>query len=311
MVEKIRRHVWRKEMKHIIAVQSIALQAIHRYMHTHGFTQLMPVVLSKVTDPLGPDPESSVIKTAHVEYYGQRLKLTQSMILHKQIAVASGLKKVYIISPNVRLERKERYSTGRHCFEFSQVDFEIAYARRDDVLEFVEGIFKYILKAVMKYAYEDLKELGRKLEMWRGCFEKRTTHELEEVYGDEWEEIASRDSKKPFFALCFKREFYDKEDESRPGHYLNYDLIYPEGFGEALSGGEREYEYERIVERIRRDGLREEEYTAYLELAKEGMLIPSAGAGFGVERLVRYITGARHIKDVQLFPRVPGMEIFI
>jgi asparaginyl-tRNA synthetase len=32
------------------------------------------------------------------------------------------------------------------------------------------------------------------------------------------------------------------------------DLIYPNGHGEALSGGEREYEYERIKERILKGG---------------------------------------------------------
>ena len=47
---------------------------------------------------------------------------------------------------------------------------------------------------------------------------------------------APKKEKYPFWVICHKREFYDKEDPERPGHYLNYDLIWPEGFGEALSG---------------------------------------------------------------------------
>jgi asparaginyl-tRNA synthetase len=40
-----------------------------------------------------------------------------------------------------------------------------------------------------------------------------------------------------------------------------------------------------------------------------GLLKPSAGGGIGVERLLRFLTGKRHIRDVQLFPRIPGEEV--
>ena len=32
------------------------------------------------------------------------------------------------------------------------------------------------------------------------------------------------------------REFYDREDPARPGTLVDMDLLYPEGFCEALSG---------------------------------------------------------------------------
>ncbi len=68
------------------------------------------------------------------------------------------------------------------------------------------------------------------------------------------------------------------------------DLIYPEGYGEALSGGEREYEYERIKERILKKGQNLTHFKKYLELAKDD-LPASAGFGIGIERLTRYICG--------------------
>ena len=37
------------------------------YFHDQGFMQMMPVVLSSVTDPLGPDPGSSVMKSGEIE----------------------------------------------------------------------------------------------------------------------------------------------------------------------------------------------------------------------------------------------------
>jgi asparaginyl-tRNA synthetase len=48
-----------------------------------------------------------------------------------------------------------------------------------------------------------------------------------------------------------------------------------------------------------------------MALAKEGHLVATAGGGLGVERLVRFLSGTRHIKDVPLFPRTPGEEVLI
>ncbi len=271
---------------------------------------MMPVILSPVTDPLGPDPGSSVIKSGEIEYLGQRLTLTQSMILHKQLAIKERLEKIFIISPNIRLEHPKRKETGRHLFEFSQVDFEIAYGTRETVFELMEDFLISMVEHVKMECAEQLKFLGRGLPEIVKPFPRYTTHELAERYGEDWEIHASQAAKQPFWALCHKREFYDKEDPKEPGHYLNYDLVYPEGFGEALSGAEREHEYDIIIQKITRHGLDMKRFESYLELAKEG-LVPSAGGGFGVERLVRYLTGADHVGDVQLFRRVPGETVTV
>jgi len=44
-----------------------------------------------------------------------------------------------------------------------------------------------------------------------------------------------------------------------------------------------------------------------LMLAKEGRLKPSAGAGIGIERLVSWIAGTKHIGETQPFPKIPGI----
>ena len=292
------------------ALTSGALKYTTDFFHGRGFTQLMPVVLSPITDPLGPDPGSSVIKTGEIEYLGQRLCLTQSMILHKQLALKKGIGKLFIFSPNVRLEHPKRRESGKHLFEFSQVDFEIAGAKMEDVFSLMEDYLSGLIPAIRSQCREELFLLGRKLPEFSAPFPRYTTGELRSKYGGEWELPASIGSPSPFWAISHKREFYDREDPEKPGTYLNYDLIYPEGFGEALSGAEREYEYERIIAKISRDALDQGRYAAYLELAKDG-LVPSAGAGFGVERLVRFLSGAGHVGDVQLFRRVPGEPVVV
>lgn len=298
------------DKKTFVALTSSVLKYSTDFFHERGFMQLMPVILSSVTDPLGPDPGSSVIKTGEIEYLGDKLCLTQSMILHKQIALKEGLGKIFIVSPNVRLEHADRGSSGKHLFEFSQVDFEIAHAKKEDVYSLMEDFLCGVTEYVREKHASELAALGRELPKVSGKFPVHTTHFLREKYGEDWELTASLESKKPFWAVSHKREFYDKEHPEKPGFYLNYDLIYPEGFGEGLSGAEREFEYDSIIKRIERDGVRKEGYAPYLELARSG-LVPSAGAGFGVERLIRFLTGAKHVGDVQLFRRVPGEKIVV
>jgi len=293
------------------AITSAVLCYTTDFFHKRNFTQLMPVILSPITDPLGPDPGSSVIKTGEIDYLGQKLALTQSMILHKQIAIGQGIEKLFIVSPNVRLEHPKRKESGKHLFEFSQVDFELAGAKKEDVFRLMEDYLKGVISYMRLSCSRELDQLGRVLPLVSGPFPVYSTHELRSKYGDDWEIPASLAEKQPFWATCHKREFYDKEDPHQAGHYLNYDLIYPEGFGEALSGAEREHEYGIIMRKITRDELDKSRYAAYLSLAESGSLSPSAGGGFGVERLVRYLSGAGHVGGVQLFRRVPGEAVIV
>ncbi|MFH0971001.1 MAG: asparagine synthetase A, partial [Candidatus Micrarchaeota archaeon] len=213
---------------------------------------------------------------------------------------------IYIISPNVRLETMDKGSTGRHLLEFTQVDFEIKGSTAKQALHFIEELLGRILSRVNSDCAEELAIFGRSLGIPKMPFSIYDSSDLQKEFGFDWEHIISSRSTGPVWAMNHEREFYDKEDPEKPLTYLNYDLIYPEGFGEALSGAEREHEYERILERMHRKKMDLEPYNAYLEVARAGLLHPSAGAGFGVERLVRYICGVKRIEDVSPFGKVPG-----
>lgn len=276
------------------------------FFQKKGFVRIHPVLLGGSVDPLGPDPGSSVIKIPTIEYLGQELSLVTSMILHKQHALKE-FDKIFILSPNIRLEKAERKSSGRHLFEFTQVDFEIKGAKMKDIFSLVEEYYKELTPFLKKHAMAEFESLGIPIFEFKPPFKVYSTHELEQRYGKDWELKASLEEEQPFWVKCHKREFYDKEED---GHYLNYDLIYPLGFGEGLSGAEREHEYERIIMRIKRDKLPLEKYSSYLESAKKGFP-QSAGAGIGLERLARFLTKSKHVGEVQAFPRIPGVKVEI
>jgi len=86
---------------------------------------------------------------------------------------------------------------------------------------------------------------------------------------------------------------------------LGADLIAPQGFGELIGGSERETDHRALVERLKQEGEKIENYQWYLDLRKYGS-VPHSGFGLGTERLVRWICKAEHIRDVIPFPRTPN-----
>lgn len=293
-----------KELAASLGVQTEAMKAVHDYMYRHCVMQLMPVVISPITDPL-----SHSVFDASIDYCGTKLQITKSMILHKQLALAGGLDAVYIVSPNVRLETPEKGESGRHLLEFVQVDYEMKGRSMEEIMRFSEKLFAEIVLAVTRKRKSELALLGRELRPLELPFQAFDSRELEKEYGKDWEKAVSEASKMPVWVTSHEREFYDREEPDRPFSYRNYDIIYPEGFGEGLSGAEREWEYERLLERMKRKGMDLQPYKKYLEIARMGRLVPSAGAGFGVERLVRYCCGLKHVADVAPFAKVPGRPL--
>jgi len=287
----------------VIGIQTKAIAYLTGELSKKGFRWLLPVVLSSVTDPLWPDPAAGeALKPPEVEVYGRRLRLTHSMILHKQMAIAMGIDRLFVLSPNIRLEGREA-DDGRHAYEFTQLDMEIAGASMEDVMGLIEELITGLFRELRASVWEAFE---RELPRPRKPFRRFTIDEIRKEFGSEDE--ASRALDEPFWITGIPREFYDREVD---GIWRNYDLYLPEGYGEVSSGGEREWEYGKILSKIRASGLSEGAFRPYLEVAKASLLRPSAGAGIGVERLVRYIIGAKHIAEVQPFPRIPGVPAVI
>jgi asparaginyl-tRNA synthetase len=304
-MEKLVEKIGRAEMKALLRIQSAALYAIHGHMWKKGITQVMPIVLSTLTDPLNHS-----VTDASIKYGGQDLALTKSMILHKQVLVSAGLAGIYIVSPNVRLEDKALMDSGRHLFEFSQVDVELAGGNSRDFMTFAEGMYAEVVRFVKSECRDELKTLGRELRVPTGRLSVYDSEALREDFGMDYEKAMSVEATEPFWITNLSREFYDKED-LRTKKHINYDLVYPEGFGEALSGGERETEFDVIVRKMKERGTSPDAYAPFLELARKGLLRKSAGGGLGVERLVRFLGGRRHIREVVPFERVPGVRVTI
>ena len=81
------------------------------------------------------------------------------------------------------------------------------------------------------------------------------------------------------------------------------DVLFP-GIGEIIGGSQREERLDVLQDKLKAQGIEEEELWWYLDLRKFGTAVHS-GFGMGFERLVMFCTGMGNIRDVIPYPRYP------
>jgi asparaginyl-tRNA synthetase len=299
----IKSHLNDERVKNAVVIKSKILEKAACFLRSNGFMELLPTVISPITDPLNHETFSTSIN-----YYDQTYKLTQSMIFHKQLAV-TVYEKIFIVSPNVRFETSEKSESGKHLFEFTQIDLEIRDATREDIMALIEDLFVYVINEICSVCSNELDTLNSIVSVPKRPFKKISFLEAQKQYGKDFEKKLSEDLNEPAWLIDipkWDREFYDKLSDD--GETLkDMDLIWPHGFGEGLSGGEREFDYIQIMNRLNGKERQIEELAWYLRIAEEEALVPSAGCGFGVERFTRYLCNLDHVKYTRLFPKIPGM----
>jgi asparaginyl-tRNA synthetase len=122
------------------------------------------------------------------------------------------------------------------------------------------------------------------------------------------ETIISQQFDKPVFVTDYPSEakaFYMKESEIDPRTVRNVDLLAPEGYGEIIGGSQREDNLEIITRKLKEKGLEAKDYDWYLDLRRYGS-VPHGGFGLGIERLLSWICGLKHVRETIPFPRTMG-----
>ncbi|MBM3229370.1 hypothetical protein FJZ26_02970, partial [Candidatus Parvarchaeota archaeon] len=199
----------------VLAIQTTAVNSMLDFLYKKGFVQLMPVMLSPITDPL-----CHSVYDASIDYCGQQLQLTKSMILHKQIAVSSPhLSKIFILSPNVRLEKPECGPLGRYLIEFTQLDIEMRGATKTEFMRLTEEMVKDTLSKIAEERKGELAILGRELVVPESPFPVFESKEWKTKLGGDFEAQLSKTQVTPFWVMDHTREFYDKEDDLKRGYY--------------------------------------------------------------------------------------------
>ncbi|HOV92746.1 MAG TPA: asparagine--tRNA ligase [Candidatus Kapabacteria bacterium] len=322
------RHLWlRSSRQHaIMRVRASVIRAIHEYLDGQGFLQMDSPILT----PNAAEGTSTLFETQYFDL--GKAYLSQSGQLYAE-ATAMAMGKVYTFGPTFRAELSK---TRRHLTEFWMIEPEMAFFDLNDDMDLAEDLVEYIVKYVLKNNRKELETLERditQLEKVQRPFYRLSYDEAvdylqknniplkkkingEDVdilpfpwgedFGSPQEEAIMEQFDKPCIIHRYPTDikaFYMKRDPENPKVVLAMDMLAPEKGGEIIGGSQREENIEFLEERIKNENLPLEAYQWYLDLRRFGS-VPHSGFGLGLERTVKWITGASHIREVIPFPRM-------
>jgi len=307
------RHLWIRSRRQnaILRIRSEVIQAIRDFLYKRKFT----LVDSPIFTPSACEGTTTLFE---VDYFGEPAYLTQSGQLYQE-AAALAFGKAYCFGPAFRAEKSK---TRRHLTEFWQVEPEIAFAHLDDAMKLAEEMLVYIIERVLERRKIELDRLERDtkiLESVKTPFPRisytdavKRINELGESlewgedFGAPHETALANSFDSPFIVHRFPAQvkaFYMRRDPEDERLSLSFDMLAPEGYGEIVGGGEREYDLEILLKRIKEHNLPEEAFQWYLDLRRYGS-VPHSGFGLGIERTIAWICKLPHIRETIPFPRM-------
>ena len=323
----------------VFRVRSVASYAIHKYFQDKGYIYFhAPIITASDCEGAGEMFQVTtldmdrVAKSGEVDYskdfFGKKAALTVSGQLQAE-TFAMSYKKVYTFGPTFRAENS---NTKTHASEFWMIEPEIAFCDLEGDMDIMEDMLKYVVKYVLDNCPNEMSFLDKFVE--KGLLDKlhklinskftRIDHEevisilkkapVKWEFAPEYGEDIAREHEKyiteyfngPVFIKNWPKDikaFYMKQNEDGKT-VAAVDLEVP-GAGELMGGSQREENYDKLLDRIKELGMKEEDFEWYLNLRKFGGCVHS-GFGMGFERLIIYLTGVDNIRDVIPYPRTPG-----
>ena len=319
----------------VFKVRSVIAQAIHEFFAQNEFVYVhTPIITSSDCEGAGEMFRVTTLEdtkgTPETEdFFGKKTSLTVSGQLSAE-AMAMAFSNVYTFGPTFRAEDSH---TARHAAEFWMIEPEMAFCDLEGDMELAEQMIKFVIRKVLDNCPEEVQ-------FFNNFFDKELIERLNHIYNSEFTRITYTEAvdllmkhndefeykvewgtdlqteheryltekifKKPVFVTDYPKEikaFYMKLNED--GKTVRaVDMLVP-GIGEIIGGSQREENLDKLLARMNELGLKEEDYSWYLDTRRYGSVIHS-GFGLGFERLVMYMTGMSNIRDVIPFPRTPG-----
>lgn len=313
------RHLWVRSAKQhaILRIRAEVIAAAQEWLNEQGFVRFDTPILTATA----AEGTTNLFATDYFDLGKAYLAQTGQLYVEAGM-IAFG--KVYCFGPTFRAEKSK---TRRHLTEFWMIEPEVAFADHEDNMRLQEEFVSAIVARVLERRRDDLQTLERDttlLEQVRPPFPRITYDEAIELiaahqgevegadplpwgedFGAPHETLIASKFDRPVFVERFPsavKAFYMQPDPERPEVALCADLLAPEGYGEIIGGSQRIHDPVLLEQRIREHGLRIEDYEWYLDLRRYGT-VPHSGFGMGIERVVAWITGTRHIRETIPFPR--------
>lgn len=299
----------------MLNVQSTFVQGMRDFLYKNDFTEIHTPKLISTASESG----SSVFE---VQYFDRKAYLAQSPQFYKQMAIASGLERIFEVAPAFRAENS---NTNRHTTEFTSFDLEFAYIDSyEDVMDMEEDLIIAGLTLV-KEKYGDLikevfdKEVIVPTKPFPRIKLQDLYKELEKNYGYKIPEFDVGDMNAESESLAYKyamekygHEFLfitDFAKTKRAFYHMRKDDI-PQGYDliwrgtEITTGAQREHRYDILKAQCDEKGLGKD-VAFYLQFFKYGCP-PHGGFAIGVDRLTMLLLGIPSLKEEMFIFRGPN-----
>jgi len=275
------------------------------FYEKEGFTQIY-------TPSLMNAPSESGAEVFRVKYFEGSAYLAQSPQFYKQMAMASGFEKVFVVGPVFRAEAS--YTT-RHMTEFTGWDFEVSYIESHfDVMSIEEDLlisgFKQVKESldlditipVKPFPKISMSEAKAKLKLVGILSEKEGDLSPEEER--EICKLVKEESGSDFVFITDYpidvRPFYHMRHKDNPGLTKSFDLLY-KGV-EVTTGAQREHRIEVLESQAKEKGMSLDELKNYINFFRYGCP-PHGGVGMGPGRMIMKMLDLSSVKEATFLPR--------
>jgi len=306
----------RDEKKSLIfKIQTCCAKALRNFLLERKFVEIHTPKIIAAASESGAD-------VFELKYFDRKAYLAQSPQFYKQMAMASGLERIFECAPVFRAEQSY---TSRHATEFTGFDIEFSYIESfEDVMKLEEELLTYMLKCV-KEEYGEIiaKEFGKEVIVPTTPFPrmklKDIYQELEERYDYIVDDIEKGDltteTEKLVYRLAqekYNSEFMfvtDYDAKQRAFYHMRKDGV-PQGYDliwrgvEITTGAQREHRYEILKQQAEEKGLKKD-VEFYLEFFKYGCP-PHGGFGLGLDRITMLLLDIPTIKEAMFIFRGPN-----
>ena len=308
------RHLWIRTGRQvpILRVRDAVFRAFRRFFEERDFIATEAPILT------GTSVEGTTT-LFELDYYGSPAFLGQSGQLYLE-ATCMALGKTYWIGPAFRAEKSK---TRKHVTEFWIAEAEAAFVEHAENLQLQEDLVRFIVESVIEERSAELVQLERDVDLlhsevadafprvdYADAIALLQGKGFDLAFGDDFgapeEEALGEEYRKPVFIErmpASMKPFYMKRDPKDRTRALAADLIAPEGYGEIIGGSQRVDTVEELVAQLAEYNLPAEAYDWYIDLRRYGS-VPHSGFGMGLARVIQWICGVRHIREVIPFPRM-------
>ncbi len=294
------------EKAKIFKVWTALEKGMRKYWDENDYIQLYPPSFMSTPSETG----ASVFE---VKYFDRKAYLAQSPQFYKQMGIASGFEKVFMVEPVFRAE--ESYTT-RHITEFTGWDFEIAYVEsHHDIMDAEEGMIVAGFEEVKKEFPELDLELPTRpfpripiIEV-KKILKKRDVQSPEDHDLSPEEERAISEYVKEKYNHDFvfvteyhksKSAFYHMRLPEDNNRSRRADLMY-RGI-EVTTLAQREHRVDILEKQALEKGMKLEPLKDYINFFRYGCP-PHGGGGIGPGRFIMKILDLPNVREATYIPR--------